>query len=194
MATDYKVLIETLKPTQRVFIETGTCFGNHFQDVIEQGVFSKYFTVELADNLYETSKTRICGMNGISLLSSSSDTNVLAYKGKEVTMFRGDSSVVIPKLCEEIKEPALFFLDAHFCGGNWKTMTADGHFPLWAELIAIAKRPYDDIVVVDDVHTFGKDRSKDLKTPWIDVTTKTIVTAYPAKKSEIIKDAFVLWK
>lgn len=65
----------------------------------------------------------------------------------------GDSAAVLPILCDLLPaQPVMFYLDAHWFKVDH---AAKGRFPLWGELEAIAKRGQPDIVVVDDVHSFG---------------------------------------
>ena len=64
---------------------------------------------------------------------------------------------MLPVLAREIDEPAVWFLDAHYC--HLRTMAAAGghaEMPLMEELSVLAARPYEDIVIVDDVHAFNR--------------------------------------
>ena len=111
----------------------------------------------------------------------------------------GDSAEVLPALLEAIHEPAVVYLDGHYC--KWDTdFTAASTFPLWSELSALARRPYREIVIVDDVHTFSTDRP-DLKVResgrgWEAVTTDSIIEALGRERvvdSYIHRDCFVVF-
>lgn len=76
----------------------------------------------------------------------------------------GDSAAVLPLLSAAYSDqPIVWYLDAHWFlpasgRGHWEMPVADaGRFPLWAELDAIARRSQPDLVIVDDVHCFGRD-------------------------------------
>jgi len=119
-----------------------------------------------------------------------------------VEILRGDSSKVLDDLCDEwIEEPVFFFLDAHYCEiEEWQDHPLErSEFPLWKELQLIKDRDQNDIVAVDDVHTFGRVRD-DLKfTPdaveWEGVTTESLTEFFGDRvvRTERIKDVFVIW-
>lgn len=109
-------------------------------------------------------------------------------------VLQGDSRVELPALARTIDHPVFWMLDAHYC-------TVPGHpiakskFPLWDELIAIRARPYKDIVVVDDVHTFGKKRDR-LRfgdaLEWEGVTMESISSFLGCPLGEVINDGYVV--
>jgi len=44
--------------------------------------------------------------------------------------------------------------------GKWKLPVADtSPFPLWNELTTVATRKTSDLIIVDDVHAFGRDEN-----------------------------------
>ena len=91
----------------------------------------------------------------------------------------GDSAKLIWEICQEIKEPTLFFLDAHWWGGYEECAESD--LPLLSELAAIRTRPYADFVVIDDAKLLGlpPDRCKPHKVDagWTGATRKAVQTA-----------------
>ena len=131
-----------------VAVETGTFRGDG------PLWFSKFFeeihTVEINEGLHNLAKTRCATCESLD----------------KITFHLGDSAIVVPVLAEQIKKPVLWLLDAHFClwakAKEWnEPCPVRGNFPLWAELEAISKRPYADIVLVDDSPVFGVSRDKD---------------------------------
>ena len=62
----------------------------------------------------------------------------------------GDSAHVLPKIMGNVKEPALFWLDGHFSGGE----TAESHCPVLDELKAILVSPFQHIILIDDARCF----------------------------------------
>ena len=130
--------VETLKkickPVPRVYVETGLFRGDGIQNAI--GHFEEIHGIELDPIFHADCRQRFLD-----------EPNVYIHFG--------DSAQVIKYL--SIEEPALFFLDAHYSGGK----TAYGRIedkgcPVLRELEAISKRPYTDIIVVDDYRLMGK--------------------------------------
>lgn len=87
-----------------------------------------------------------------------------------IELYLADSKIVVPKLAEEIKEPVFWYLDAHWTSVNYHGMAAKESFPLWEELTIISKRPYPDIIVIDDIHSFGMIRDEEGYEDWADVS------------------------
>ena len=107
----------------------------------------------------------------------------------------GSTLDVLPEYCEKINEPVCFFLDAHYCKVNPPIPKTE--FPLWQELEMIKSRNKPDIVIVDDVHTFGKVRDelryKEGAKEWESVTPKNLKAIFPDAKTQVIDDSFVIW-
>ena len=120
-------------PRPRVCIETGTYRGDGALALKE--LFDAVHTVELSDKWYEFSSQRLAPF-------------------KDIVCHHGDSADVLATRLPRICEPAVFFLDAHFAGGD----TAHGkeEVPLLRELETICKRPYTDILIVDDLRLIGQ--------------------------------------
>lgn len=139
-----------LEVAPRVFVETGTQhaetarFARQVYEVVE--------TIELSDALYRTASAR--------------------YGGDGIRFHHGDSATLLPEILESYQEPVCVYLDAHWYPS--KGVVGQYAFPLWRELAILASRPYPDIVVVDDVHSFGRAEP----TPeWKDVVPSRITDA-----------------
>lgn len=121
----------------RVFVETGTYKGKTTRHALSLRLFDDVRTIDIHAGNYQLAVEQLQPLG--------------------VKCYHGDSAVVLPVLAREIAQPAVFFLDAH-----WGTQApdiggADTPLPLWVELDAIAAREIaGDIVIVDDVKTFGK--------------------------------------
>lgn len=153
-------------------IETGTYRGEQLKTLTE--VYDTVVGIELNAHYAQVSRNT-------------------APKANVIT---GNTLTWLPFFCSAWKEPVVFYLDAHYCKVNPPIPKSE--FPLWDELQMIAKRPYADIVIVDDVHTFGKVRD-DLKfkpdaKEWESVTPENVMEYFPKCKSKIIDDSFVIWK
>lgn len=120
----------------RVFVETGTYLGDMVNAV--RKTFGVVYTIELSKDLHERATQWFSDYGHIHLL-------------------QGDSGTVIKDLCLKIDSPCLFWLDAHYSGG----ITAQGDIdtPIIAELESIFRRPYKDVILIDDARCFiGEDQ------------------------------------
>lgn len=115
-----------------VFIETGTYLGGMVYAV--RNIFDRIYSIELDDKLYERAEMRFAKYNHISIL-------------------HGDSSDMMPRILVHIKEPCLFWLDAHYSAG----ITAKGKLitPILQELHHIFDHPAKEhVILIDDARDF----------------------------------------
>jgi hypothetical protein len=116
----------------RNFIETGTYMGDMAHAV--RDTFDRIITVELDGSFCRAARWRL-------------------RKLSHVTVIQGDSSAVLPTLLQSVREPCLFWLDAHYSG--WPTSKADTETPVVRELDAILDHPVrDHVVLIDDACCF----------------------------------------
>jgi hypothetical protein len=164
--------IKKIAPNHKVAVETGLWKGEQLEVIAK--CFDKTFGIELDAHYAEVSRKRV----------------------PSATVYCGDTAKLLPIVSQEMKEPSVFFLDAHYC--KLEPPIAKSEFPLWEELKTINARNLSDIVIVDDVHTFGKKRDdllfKEGDKEWEHVTPGNILEYFPqAKRSEIYKDSFIVW-
>lgn len=160
------------KQRAEIFVETGTRLGE--TAYLASRVFDWVYTIELSEPLHAKAKERFGSIG-------------------TMRFYLGDSAKVLPELCETIHKPALFFLDAHWYSDAIGLPVADGNpFPLWQELEAIAARNLPDIVIVDDVHSFGRRRPI---LEWTKVSTESIYQHLGGRvrEHEYIGDVFVCY-
>lgn len=116
------------------FIETGTYRGDGVKMALNGG-FEEVRTVELSETYY--------------------DMVVKLFKDNpNVKIWHGDSSQLLGEMIADIDEPATFWLDGHYSGGD----TASGEFtsPILQELDHISKHPIKThTIMIDDVRDFG---------------------------------------
>lgn len=171
-----EIIKDHSNPDKLVYIETGLWKGEQFRESMK--VFQWCYGIEL-DNHYADK------------VEESIYPSVTAF------IFNDDSAEFLPHLLEShhiiMHRKALFYLDAHFCKVN--PPIQNSKLPLWTELKAINERGKEDIVLIDDVHTFGKNRP-DLGTDeWKWVTVGNILKVFldRIKKHKIVGDALVIW-
>lgn len=152
-----------------VFVESGTFHGKTTRWALQR--FSVVHTIELSDVLYAEAIRDLAPLGAI--------------------CHHGDTADVLPRLAETIHEPACWFLDAHWLnqpGAAGK----DTPLPLQDELTALAARPYADIVIVDDVASFGKDH---YQPGWGQVSLDWIAGHFPGHRLAVRhKDCAVVYR
>jgi hypothetical protein len=120
----------------RTLVETGTYFGQMVDAVRPE--FDRVHTVEVDEALFAAAQRRFARV-------------------PSVTLHRGDSAEVLPRVLEELTGPALFWLDGHFSGGVTSKGAKDT--PIVEEVTAILKHAERrHVILVDDARCFGADR------------------------------------
>ncbi|HEX7658420.1 MAG TPA: hypothetical protein VF444_02985 [Pseudonocardiaceae bacterium] len=121
----------------RVFVETGTFHGESLEFALGLP-FREWHSVELSTDLHAAAGARFGGI-------------------ADLTLHQGDSAVVLPGILEELREPAVFWLDAHYCLLDSARGPKD--CPLIEEVEAIAEHQrrtgLEHVVLVDDYHILG---------------------------------------
>jgi hypothetical protein len=125
--------IATARPDLRIFVETGTYFGDMVHAV--RNSFSAIYSIELGVELHELARRRFAHL-------------------EHVHIRHGDSGEVLEELLREVKEPCLFWLDGHYSAG----VTARGAMstPIEKELTHIAEHRQRNrhVVLIDDARLF----------------------------------------
>ena len=166
MAVD--AVIDLLKERDiNIVFETGTCFGHLTYQLAEYEPLKQIITVELSHELFNIAKDR----EGIN-------------KDK-IEFLYGDSKDLLPIYAKKIKEPVLWYLDAHYCNVE-NNLGADGSFPVFEEMMAIRNRPYADIVWVDDVHCMGHRHR--LGQPWERLHYNSILSVFSDRVDKSIRN------
>jgi len=114
-------------------VETGTYLGDMIYTT--HANFDRVFSIELNEELHKRAQTRFA-------------------QYKHVFLFQGDSATVLPSIMSEIKEPCLFWLDAHYSGGITAKAAIDT--PIIQELICIFTHPIAEnhVILIDDARHF----------------------------------------
>lgn len=120
----------------RLFIETGS--GDGYTTDIVAPHFDRVFTIEVSPSKYY-------GVWGALLHHA----NVLPILG--------DSADVLPHLVGHLSEPAVYWLDGHYDGGDGGRGKEDT--PVRSELFTIfaSPRARPNVILVDDARLFGTD-------------------------------------
>lgn len=118
----------------QVMVETGTLLG----DMVEamKNHFNEIYSIEINPELAKKAQLRFAG-------------------NKNIHIIENDSSIALKDLLPEIHEPALFWLDGHYSGGE--TGRGEKDTPILEELEAIYSTDLDHVVLIDDARLFGTD-------------------------------------
>lgn len=151
-------------------VETGLMHGEQLELCAEH--FDKTIGIELDESLAHQVQARV----------------------QQARVIHGDSGLWVAQLAEEIEEPVVWMLDAHYCRVPDHPINKS-RFPLWDELIAIRARKKNDVVIVDDVHTFGRQRDDlrfDEAVEWEGVTGTSIASFFGRPLGEVVHDGYVI--
>lgn len=137
----------------KTLVETGTYLGAMINATLS--TFEKIYTIELDPLLFNRARRRF-------------------KKYRNVLAIKGDSAKTLPEILHKLKEPTLFWLDAHCSKG----ITAKGNIdtPILEELKVIINHPIKEhLILVDDASSFiGKNDF-----PTISNLKKYILKLYP---------------
>ena len=150
----------------RVLIETGTNSGNTVVACLRS--FDTIYSIELFDPLYEKATKRF------------------AHSPK-VKLSHGDSAIELPRILNDLKQPALFWLDAHYSGEG--TAQADIDTPVVQELNIILEHPIKNhVILVDDARLFDGTNGY----PTIESCRLAVLNFLPGHKLEVENDVIII--
>lgn len=141
----------------RVLIETGTNYGNMVH--VQRNYFREIYSIELDAEKAENARRKFAAFSHIHIL-------------------QGDSGVLLPKLLPSLKEPCLFWLDAH----DYENST-----PVTHELNALFRHPIQDhVILLDDAQSFRGSGGY----PTLDELRQSVEREYPGHVMEV-KDGII---
>lgn len=116
----------------QILVETGTCLGEMVYAVKDS--FHTIYSIELDRELYEGAQR-------------------LFNKCGYIHILQGNSAVILPQVLANLHQPALFWLDAHFSGGN--TAKGEVDSPISDEIESILRHPVQGhVILIDDARHF----------------------------------------
>ena len=144
-----------------VLIETGTFLGDMVE--AQRNNFKRIFSIELQSDFAEKARERFKDVGHIKIL-------------------QGDSGRLLKTILTEIKEPAIFWLDAHYSGGL--TAKGDKECPIYEEIDAIFATKENHVLLIDDARYFNGQGDY----PAIDQLTRYIRDKDPRYKVSVDND------
>ena len=147
----------------RVFVETGTYKGKMVYAVMPH--VKEVYSIELDETLYHKAQRRFGGYYNIHIL-------------------QGQSGELLPKVLDNIDEPCLFWLDAHYSGGS--TTRGESETPIMQELQCILNHANAEqhVILIDDARCFTGANDY----PELDKLKQFILTALPGSTFEVRDD------
>lgn len=126
-------LVETLREACgiRCFVETGTYQGATARWAAAR--FEKVVTIEASRSWYDRTGPALRALPNVEPLL-------------------GDTRVELAGVVSRLRDPALFWLDAHWSGGD--TFGSEEECPVLAELAAVLRAPVEHLVLIDDARLF----------------------------------------
>jgi len=120
----------------KIIVETGTYLGEGIETYLKSAQFTKIYSIEISTKYYLMNKQKFEAESSVCLLE-------------------GNSADVIKTLHDQ--EPILFYLDAHFSGGDTGGETISNGCPLLDELTSISERGQKgDVIFIDDMRLMGR--------------------------------------
>lgn len=129
------------QPGPRVFIETGTYKGDTVAEM--KPLFSRVISIEVDEAYYRRALGRF-------------------QRDANVAIRHGDCVRELPEILSGLREPAVFWLDGHYSGGETGKGIVDD--PILISLEQIAAHPArGHVIFIDDARTFdGREGRPDL--------------------------------
>ncbi len=128
-------------PHPRVFVETGTYYGDTVAAI--KDMYASVISIEVDDALHKRACVRFAA-------------------DKNVRIAHGDCARELPAILETLDEPAVFWLDGHYSGGE--TGKGEIEDPILISLNQIAAHPVrEHVIFIDDARTFdGREGRPDI--------------------------------
>ena len=146
------------------FVESGTNVGRSIFHLAQY--FKELHTIEIAEPLYTMCYTKAINEN----ISN-------------INFYLGDSLDILPLILKGITNPALFWLDGHYCRGNTGRGKIDP--PMKEELqIILDQHNERSIIMIDNVDVFGR-KGAPGEEDWSHISEESIMRG--ADKNKIYK-------
>lgn len=123
------------------FVETGAYKGTGIRDLLKENHFTEIHSIELSPKWFNHCKKEFVH-----------DSHVHIHEGDSASVLEGMiANNLLPNT------PIIFYLDAHFSGGETAGNDRDNGCPVLRELQALSKRNMKgDIIFVDDMRLMGR--------------------------------------
>ena len=149
-----------LKFPNKVFVETGTHWGNGLATALKAG-FKKCYSIEIHRHLYGRACLRFHK----------------EIKEGTVTLKFGNSEKMLYEVLQSIKQPATFWLDAHISSQYGENLAKN--CPIIEELNALRHHSINThTILIDDLHCFNNDQHDYIDLEQVKTTLHAINSNY----------------
>jgi hypothetical protein len=148
----------------KILVETGTYYGDMIWS--QRKVFDTLYSIELSETLHKKAIKRF-------------------KKEPNIYLFHGDSGNVLPEILKKLDQPAIFWLDGHYSGGE--TARGEKDCPIIAELTHIFSSKFNHILLIDDARCFVNEGDL-IDYPTIDYLKEFILSKKPQSTIEVEND------
>lgn len=145
----------------KTLVETGTFLGDMVFSQKEN--FDKLISIELDNKLYKDARNKL-------------------KKYKKIEIIQGDSGKILDRICSNLNEPCLFWLDGHFSAGY--TAKGESGTPIIAEIKAILRDDLNHIILIDDARCFTGQNDY----PTLDFLKDFLFNRRKAYKMDVVDD------
>lgn len=145
----------------KTLVETGTFLGDMVFSQKEN--FDKLISIELDNKLYKDARNKL-------------------KKYKKIEIIQGDSGKILNRICSNLNEPCLFWLDGHFSAGY--TAKGESGTPIIAEIKAILRDDLNHIILIDDARCFTGQNDY----PTLDFLKDFLFNRRKAYKMDVVDD------
>ena len=118
----------------RIMVETGTLLGDMVAAM--KNNFEEIYSIEISPELASRAKQRFADNSNVHIIEN-------------------DSAIALKSLVPSLSQPALFWLDGHYSGGN--TGKGEKVTPIMEELATIYSSGLAHVVLIDDARLFSTD-------------------------------------
>lgn len=156
-----------------IFIETGTFQGQGVNRALQMG-YKKIHSIELDSELFKFCSKKF-------------------KDNQNVTIYQGDSGIVLENVLKNITESATVFLDAHYCGVGSNTGLGEVWIPIEKEITALKNHSINThIIIVDDLDAmdnshFDKNSGKWVGSPGLEFILNSLIEINPHYKIQTFK-------
>ena len=143
------------------FVETGTFYGHGVLSAIAVGCVDIH-SIEIKRDLFGYTSC----MLDLLAYHNAHNFEIETYKRNDfysiifgnrirISLYLGDSCVLLPKVLQRINVKSTFWLDAHYSGEETGFSKTSGKFPIYKELETIARHNIKNhTIMIDDMATF----------------------------------------
>lgn len=116
----------------KILVETGTYLGNMIE--AQKNNFKTIYSIEISETFFQQARERF-------------------KEDQHIHLILGDSGEKLKEVVYLLNDPAIFWLDGHYSGGN--TSKGEKNTPIFNELKTILDNHFPHVILIDDAVDFN---------------------------------------